>query len=76
MDETAAGVIAVLLFAGFSVLVVSNRNTPGFWSAEVIRARSQLGLRRIGFGGSIARTMGCALFISRAPIWFGTWADS
>jgi hypothetical protein len=48
MDDTTEGIIAVILYVTVMALGVwSNRNAPGFWSAEAIRARGRIANRMI-----------------------------
>jgi hypothetical protein len=74
MDDSNIGIAAVVVYICMLVFSVwRNRNTPGFWSAEAIRARGRLAHQMIAFGGSIAGMMVCATDFSRAPVWFSAW---
>jgi hypothetical protein len=75
MDDLTIGIVAFIFYICILALSVwRNRNTPGFWSAEAIRARGRHGIRMIAFGTSLVGVMVCVLSSARAPIWFGAWA--
>jgi hypothetical protein len=77
MDDGITTIAAVIfLISNVAYGVWSNRNIPGFWTAEAIRARGRLARRTMVFGASIAGMTMCAIFFSSAPVWFAGWASA